>query len=250
MILTERGRAMRNKWNLMNWGAILACFVAFGCNTEMSERAAHESSAPSGKFAIACLGDSITFGAGTSDPATKSYPSQLQAALGPSYDVKNFGVSGSTATSVDLDRSYMATNEFGNALRSNARIFVIMLGANDADVERWPKAKGKYSLDLAEIVRSVKLLKNAPKVLLVAPVPAPKNDRERTITDEVVPTALRVATDEGIESLDLSEELSGKTKLFPDTLHPNDEGAKAIADAVAKKITAMLTTRQDFRPSR
>ena len=50
---------------------------------------------PAAKIKVACVGDSITAGAGVKDPA-KKYPAQLGVLLGSGYEVKNFGVSGST----------------------------------------------------------------------------------------------------------------------------------------------------------
>jgi lysophospholipase L1-like esterase len=43
---------------------------------------------------VACIGDSITEGAGTENG--KSYPAQLQNLLGPSWQIGNFGLSGRT----------------------------------------------------------------------------------------------------------------------------------------------------------
>src|SRR5436309_1389605 len=48
------------------------------------------------KTKVACVGDSITAGAGINDPAHNAYPAQLQKLLGDGYLVKNFGVSGRT----------------------------------------------------------------------------------------------------------------------------------------------------------
>src|SRR6266567_5306540 len=45
---------------------------------------------------IACIGDSITEGAGLSNPAVESYPARLQRLLGANALVRNFGVSGRT----------------------------------------------------------------------------------------------------------------------------------------------------------
>lgn len=45
---------------------------------------------------VACIGDSITFGAGTKNPRTDSYPAQLGRMLGNHFVVTNFGVSGTT----------------------------------------------------------------------------------------------------------------------------------------------------------
>ena len=45
---------------------------------------------------VACVGDSITYGAGIKDRKKNSYPAQLQSLLGEGYQVRNFGNSGST----------------------------------------------------------------------------------------------------------------------------------------------------------
>ena len=45
---------------------------------------------------IACIGNSITYGAGVSNREQNAYPKQLQAMLGDAYFVENFGVSGNT----------------------------------------------------------------------------------------------------------------------------------------------------------
>lgn len=45
---------------------------------------------------VACVGNSITFGAGIKERSINSYPSQLQELLGDSYEVGTFGFSGAT----------------------------------------------------------------------------------------------------------------------------------------------------------
>ena len=45
---------------------------------------------------VACVGNSITYGAGIANRQQNSYPAQLQYYLGADYEVRNFGVSGTT----------------------------------------------------------------------------------------------------------------------------------------------------------
>ena len=45
---------------------------------------------------VACVGDSITYGHGIKDRENDAYPGLLSSLLGEKYDVRNFGVSGST----------------------------------------------------------------------------------------------------------------------------------------------------------
>ena len=46
------------------------------------------------KIKVACIGNSVTFGAGIKDRNVNSFPVQLQQMLGDNYEVANFGYSG------------------------------------------------------------------------------------------------------------------------------------------------------------
>src|SRR5258708_827771 len=89
---------------------------------------------------VACVGDSITYGAGLSGRETNSYPAQLGRLLGAGYDTRNFGVSGATMLK-HSDLPYMFRSEYTNALDFAPDIIVIMLGTNDS------KHHGDGSLD-------------------------------------------------------------------------------------------------------
>ena len=45
---------------------------------------------------VACVGNSVTYGAGIKDRELNSYPKKLQNLLGDSYQVANLGFSGAT----------------------------------------------------------------------------------------------------------------------------------------------------------
>ena len=45
---------------------------------------------------VACVGDSITFGAGVKNRGKNCYPAVLGNLLGEGYEVRNFGVNGAT----------------------------------------------------------------------------------------------------------------------------------------------------------
>lgn len=64
---------------------------------------------------VACVGNSITYGYTLPDPATDSYPSQLQQLLGETYEVGNFGKSGATLLNKG-HRPYMQQEEFKRQL--------------------------------------------------------------------------------------------------------------------------------------
>merc|ERR1711907_81536 len=85
------------------------------------------------KIVYAMVGDSITYGYGSSDPATKSYPAQFAKLLGnqPNIDVHNFGVSGRTMMKTG-DYPYWNEQAYKDTLASRAKYLVLMLGTNDA----------------------------------------------------------------------------------------------------------------------
>src|SRR5579859_6127947 len=94
---------------------------------------------------VACVGDSITEGFAASNPATKSYPAQLQLLFGSQVSVKNFGRSGTTMLSQGFgDNPYENTLDYQNATNfvkgapANAVVdVIIMLGANDSKPNNW-----------------------------------------------------------------------------------------------------------------
>src|SRR3954469_5797170 len=62
---------------------------------------------------VTCVGDSITFGNGTSMPSN-AYPSVLQGLLGAGYTVENDGHSGATMLKSG-DIPYWTTAEYGTS---------------------------------------------------------------------------------------------------------------------------------------
>lgn len=75
---------------------------------------------------IACIGNSITQGAGLNFPQTEAYPALLQHLLGYDYEIMNFGVSSKTV--MQTDNAYRATAQYQEALAANPDIVIIKLG--------------------------------------------------------------------------------------------------------------------------
>lgn len=69
---------------------VMAGCVIAGCAV------AQPQAEPGAKTVLACIGDSITAGARSSDRAKKSYPAQLQRLLGDRYEVVDLGVGSCT----------------------------------------------------------------------------------------------------------------------------------------------------------
>jgi lysophospholipase L1-like esterase len=193
---------------------------------------------PAAKIKVACVGDSITAGAGIKDPKMK-YPTQLQGMLGDGYVVKNFGVSGRTMLKhgdfpIWKEKAYHAAKDFG------PDVVIIKLGTNDTKPQNW-KFKDEFAADAKAMVQEFQNLPSKPKVYLCHPVPAfPGNFgiRDEVIKNEVIPAVDQVAKETGAGVIDLYTALADHKDLFPDKVHPNDAGATLMAQAIHKAIAA------------
>lgn len=182
---------------------------------------------------VACVGDSITMGVGTKVPAQESYPAQLQAMLGPRWEVQNFGVGGRTM----LRKADPLA--FGRALASQPDVVLIMLGTNDSKTNIWSVHKDEFAADYTAAAKAFLALPSRPKVWACLPVPAfPGNwgISETNIVEGVIPAIRQAAEAAGIPVLDVHTPLVDAKACFPDRVHPNREGAHRIAEVVAAAL--------------
>ena len=187
---------------------------------------------------VACVGDSITFGAGIRDRAKNSYPVQLGVMLGEKWQVRNFGVSGATMLKKG-DNPYWRQRAFKAAMEFRPNVVVIKLGTNDTKPQNW-KHKAELAADCTAMAKQFAALPSKPRVWICLPVPAYAvrwGINGATIEKELIPILKGVAKETGSGVIDLHTALSGKAELFPDKIHPNAEGAKLIAQAVHRTLT-------------
>ncbi len=187
---------------------------------------------------VACVGDSITFGAGVEDREKNCYPKVLGELLGDGYDVRNFGVSGVTMLK-EGDKPYWKEGKFKEACDFNPNLVIIKLGTNDTKPQNWAH-KEQFGPDTKALVEHFLALPAKPKIYLCHPVPAYPGNwgiNDETIKKEVLPLVDAVAKETKSEVIDLYKALSRKPKLFPDKVHPNAAGAKLIAETVHRAVT-------------
>ncbi|MCF7954318.1 MAG: alpha-galactosidase [Phycisphaerae bacterium] len=192
---------------------------------------------------VACVGDSITYGAGINDRVNNSYPAQLAGMLGEYSTVENFGVNAATLLKKG-NKPYWNLNAYKNALAFKPDAVVIKLGTNDSKPGNW-KHKAEYVGDYVELVQSFQKLDSKPTVWICYPVPAYPGQwgiTDKVMKEEVMPLIDVVAKKTNVKIIDLYTALSGKKELFPDTVHPNAAGAKIIAETVCKAITGKTGT--------
>jgi len=186
---------------------------------------------------VACVGDSITYGHGIKDRLHDAYPGVLSTMLGQKYDVRNFGVSGTT-TMMGTDMPYMNEQAYKDALEFNPQIVTIKLGTNDSKPYNWKESE-HFKKDLKTLIESFRALPSKPEIWLCLPVPAYGHAwsiNDSVIYNGVIPYIREVAQEENLPLIDLNTPFQGKRQYFPDTIHPNEEGEKMIAEILFEKI--------------
>lgn len=189
---------------------------------------------------VACIGNSITFGAGIRNRSRDSYPSVLARMLGDSYWVKNFGVSARTMLNKG-DHPYMNEPAYKNALAFNPNIVVIKLGTNDSKSFNW-KYKADFMKDAQTMIDAFKGLPSQPKIYLCYPSKAYLTGdgiNDDIISKEIIPMIKKLAKKNDLSVIDLHTAMDGMPELFPDRIHPNEKGAQVMAKAVYQSISAL-----------
>ncbi len=198
---------------------------------------------------VACIGDSITYGARLEDRDNRSYPAQLQMLLGEDYSVENFGVGGSTLIKKGIPTVW---NELNKIKEANPDIVVISLGTNDTcgmgtcgDRKCW-EYKDEYEGDYRDLLNELLSLPTRPQIFICAPspmvleTPSLISERVKGLTlrkprlQELIDTVRKIAEEKNIQFIDLNTPLDHRPELFieGDGVHPNTKGYKAIAQLV------------------
>ena len=186
---------------------------------------------------VACVGDSITFGAGVENRGQNSYPKVLGRLLGAGYETRNFGVNGATLLKKG-DKPYWKTGAFKAATGFKPHIVIVKLGTNDSKPQNW-KHKAQYAADLAALADHFASLPTQPKIWLCKPAPVYRDRwgiNEKAVKGEVIPLLEGVAKKKKLPIIDLYKALSGIKQHFPDGIHPNAKGAEILARAVYQAI--------------
>lgn len=198
---------------------------------------------------IACLGDSITFGARIADREHSSYPNWLDDFLGDDHQVRNFGVGGATLL-YDADRPFAKTKAFRDAKEWRPDIAVIALGTNDTcENDRRTNWRHHESLprDAQRLVAELHGANPDMRIVLCSPTPmfpdqrglAPARKQDLVTRSERIATCAlamqRVArTTARVDYLELRHAID--VRHVSDGVHPTAFGAERIARRVAEAL--------------
>lgn len=193
-----------------------------------------------GQIKVACIGDSVTEGAGLNNPDTDAYPSQLQMLIGETYEVRNFGRSGATLLQKGHN-PYLESEQFQKALDYRPDIAVIHLGLNDTDPRNWPDYGLEFQQDYATLINEIRRVNPEVKIYITLLTPIFSGHRRflsgtrdwYQAIQRLIPV---IAESNGVELIDINKDLKARIDLFDDFLHPNKQGAGIIARNVALAI--------------
>ena len=184
---------------------------------------------------VACVGDSITYGSGSSDRNVASYPARLGQYLGDSYDVRNFGLGGTTLIN-STDKPYTAQQEYSASLAFQPDIVIIMLGTNDSKPKNNGKLDTEYLDDYRKLIASYQALQSNPKIYIATSPYCPNKPSNpgsndiigSVIESQIIPMQKQLAQETGLELIDIFSATNG-LQMYPDRVHPHDGGYKVLA---------------------
>ena len=199
-----------------------------------------------GQIKVACVGDSITYGHGISNWPKNNYPTVLQNLLGESYHVQSFGVSG-RAVQDNSDQPYRALPHYEESIAYNADVVVFMMGSNDTKPENW-FGEEAFKTALMDLLDDYTLGEKKPTIYIcTTPACFFTEDSEGELTShdlrpayaDIVAEIVRQTAEElGYPVIDIHALTKENPQWFEkDGVHPNNEGAAAIAQAVYEAIS-------------
>lgn len=228
-------------------GAIIVFLIALNVSSTGSKLGSIESKSSVDKLiTVACVGDSITRGSGSSNPETTSYPGVLQSNLGKDFHVLNYGVSGTTALKTS-EKPFWRSDMYSLSLKSKPNYVIIMFGTNDSKKKAWRESE--FEANYMELIKKYQALSTKPVIFLCVPPPYYAKESLFGIQGDIINNELpriipKIAKAAGIRLVNIYHFLGGenmdKENMFSDGLHPNDDGYEVIANQVSASILEYL----------
>ena len=187
---------------------------------------------------VACIGDSITQGAGAAKGQVLTRPNSRKCSE----------ISGKSATSASAaarccnkgDFPYWNEKAYQNALAFKPDVVIIMLGTNDTKPQNW-KHEAEFVADYRELVKSFLDLESKPRVFICRPCPVTGKGNfginEAEDIQKEIPRIDALAAEMKLGVIDMHAALADKPELLPDRVHPNTEGAGEMAKAAFTALT-------------
>ena len=205
---------------------------------------------------IACVGDSITAGGGSTDTRYTSYTANLNRMLWRDYYFINFAVGGTTARS-DFSSAYQNTVLYQDYIKyaSTYDAVIVMLGINDSAHETmpWPQeGDDTFITDLKDLFLKTHEFSENEKFIIMNCCFTPLDwftERAQYIRNLQIKAAKELYEDypDNIVFYDMFKYSTEymPNSMFADGLHPNDEGYIVMAQGVGQMIQDVFNTNQN-----
>lgn len=230
--------------------------------TSSSEKSDHDRlthSSRNSTLTISCVGDSLTYGSGSSGRLFhNAYPARLQRTPGfEDYNVHNYGQGGTCVLKSAGKYSYWTTPMLSAALKSEPKIAILMFGTNDAKNSRWNETS--FRNDYVSLIHKFQHLPSKPTVYISIPPPLYSTiaiyGMNASVINDVLPRIIpEIASECNIKVIDIFNALGGSALNFTeayiinknkpletypnDMCHLNDLGYSTIAHTVALTLLA------------
>ncbi len=178
-----------------------------------------------GKVRVACVGDSITEGYGSSDPATKAYPAVLQTLLGDGYEVTNYGIGGSTLMRCS-DMPYREKWGYLDSIADKPDLVFLMMGTNDANRDFNIRRLAGFYTDFVSMINEYRQV-GATVVVMTSPELFCNVNNQHL--RQVVAWQKEAARLAECPVIDVNEFSHTRPYFFPDRVHGDNSGYAALA---------------------
>ena len=196
-------------------------------------------------YTVACVGDSLTEGLMSEDPATQSYPSVMAGLTdgGIRFITENYGLSGAC---VDPDDSYFfalpynGTEQYAASVQTEAEIVLVMLGTNDAF---WSPNRDIFEQNFTDLLQVYISLPQAPQVVAVLPPHVFFEMNGLDYNDnlaELLEKEKAVAQELGLPVIDAYSFNEGQSDMFVDGIHFTVEGYALLAETIYTQLCDIL----------
>jgi lysophospholipase L1-like esterase len=157
--------------------------------------------------------------------------------LGESFVIGNFGACGATV-SLASESPYQKSSAYLSAKDFRPDLAIVMLGTNDANSAF---VDSTFMADYVLLLEALKSLPSHPKVWVVRP---PHVFDELWLSGRILSLGIIYAVDEVAKQTKLPVidvySATDDPNLFFDGVHPNDEGARVIAEVILQKLISQL----------
>lgn len=199
---------------------------------------------------VACVGDSITEGIGSSDRNYTAYPAVLQRLMWQDHVIINFGNSGKTMRN-DLGNNYTGTTQHAAFLKmlKDIDLTLVMLGTNDSHFDSgvWTADDDdRFCTAAYQLCRIMRTMNPDMKITVMnCPVYYGSGTSGSAHVRNLQAKLPEYLNDKGIDGVMLYDMHTFTAEYlgigcFPDQLHPNDAGYGIMAGGLAEVIDEML----------